>query len=274
MDTGSWSQSLEGLAAEFSQGLLVILPRAALAAGLLVAGWVLGRVMRWMTTRIFKRVGRIRGGRAVDQAVQASGVERMASQVVSRIVFWIVFLFFAALAGDVLGLAAASNWLGVLIGYLPSVLAAFLIVVAGLVLSNLARDALAAGFESAGMSGRIPGRIGRYTILLLAAVVALDQMGIDSTLLILAVGIVLAAILGSAALAVGLGARTEAANVIALYYLSRSYSVGQTVRIGETEGRIAELRANGVVLETADGQVLVPAKEFSERASRLVGEVV
>jgi hypothetical protein len=50
-------------------------------------------------------------------------------------------------------------------------------------------------------------------------VVALDQLGIDSTLLILAIGIVLAAVLGSVALAVGLGARSEVSNIIAVHYL-------------------------------------------------------
>lgn len=272
MDPNGWGTGLQGLASEFSQTIVTILPRAAVAVGLLLMGWILGRILRWLTVRLVKRVSRIRGGRAVDQAVQTSGVERMASTVVSRIVFWIVFVFFAALAGDVLGLTVASNWLGVLVGYLPSVLAAVLIVVAGLVLSNLARDAIAAAFETAGVSGRIPGQVGRYTILLLAGVVALDQIGIDSTLLILAVCILLGAIMGSAALAVGLGARAEAANVIALYYLSRSYSVGQRIRIGDIEGRIAELRSNGVVIETDEDRVMVPAKEFSERVSRLVGE--
>ena len=108
--------------------------------------------------------------------------------------------------------------------------------------------------------------------MLIAAVVALDQIGIDSTFLIVAAGVVIGAVAGSVALAIGLGARTEVGNIIARHYLAQSYSVGQRVRVGDIEGPIIELRTNGVVVGTPQGRVLVPGKEFSERASFLITE--
>jgi small-conductance mechanosensitive channel len=272
MDGASWSPGFQETMRAFSTTFLEFLPRLAVAAGLLLAGWLAGRVLRWMMHRFVSRLFRIRGGRAVQQAVQASGVERVASKVVGRVVFWVVVVFAAALAGEVLGLAAATAGLTLLMQYLPSVLAAVLIALTGLVLANLARDAVTTFAGSAGIDGRVPGQLVRYGVLLLAAVVALDQIGVDSTLLILAVGITLAALLGSAALAVGLGARSEAGNIIAVHYLSKTYRVGQRVRIGDVEGRIVELRPNGVVLDTPEGRWTVPGREFSRLSSCLVGE--
>jgi small-conductance mechanosensitive channel len=272
MEGQGWVTALEGLAEEFSGAALALLPRVLVAAVILAVGWGLGRVFSWLTVRLIKRLGRLRAGKAVDQAVRTSGVERIATEVVSRLVFWTVLLFFAAASGEVLGLAVTSNGLSLLMRYLPSVLAAVLIVLVGLVLSNLARNAIVTFSASAGVEGRVPGQLTRFTIIFVAAVVALDQIGIDSTLLILAAGILLAAGAGSAALAIGLGARTEVGNIIARHYLSRSYSVGQRVRVGDVEGPILELSTNGVVLGTSQGRVLVPAKQFSERVSCLVGE--
>jgi small-conductance mechanosensitive channel len=74
------------------------------------------------------------------------------------------------------------------------------------------------------------------------------------------------------ALAVGLGARSEVSNIIAVHYLSRAYAVGQRVRIGEADGRIVEIGLTGVALETSRGRLHVPAKEFSEQVSCLVAE--
>jgi small-conductance mechanosensitive channel len=274
MDTEDGFVGLTQLATDFSHDLLAYLPQLAVALALLLVGWIMGRIARWLTVRLLARLGRIRSGKAVDRAVRESGIERVASEVVPRVVFWTVFVFFAALAGEVLGLAVASNGLSLLMRYLPSVLAAVVILLAGLVLSNLARDAVVTVLTSAGIAGALPGQFVRVAVLLLMTVVALDQIGIDSTLLILAVGIVLAAILGSVALAVGLGARTEVSNIIAVHYLSRAYSVGQRVRIGDADGRIVEIGLTGVALETAQGRLRVPAKDFSERVSCLVGQEV
>lgn len=274
MDTEGGFVGLTQLATDFSRDLLAYLPQLLIALALLFAGWVVGRLARWLTVRLLARLGRFRGGKAVERAVRESGIERVASEVVPRVVFWTVFVFFAALAGEVLGLAVASNGLSLLMRYLPSVLAAVVILLTGLVLSNLARDAVVTLLTSAGVAGAIPGQFVRVAVLLLMMVVALDQIGIDSTLLILAVGIVLAAILGSVALAVGLGARTEVSNIIAVHYLSRAYSVGQRVRIGDADGRIVEIGLTGVALETAQGRLHVPARDFSERVSCLVGKEV
>jgi small-conductance mechanosensitive channel len=272
MESRSWLSGLQDAAEQLYAAVLSLLPQVLLAAVLLGAGWLAGRFLRWLTVRLVDRLGRIRTGQAVDRAVRAAGVERVAKEVGGRVVFWIVFVFFAAAAGEVLGLSVASSGLGVLVRYLPSVLAATLIVMVGLVLGNVTRGAIGTFSTAAGVDGRVPGQLARYTIVFVAVVVALDQIGIESTLLILAAGIMLAALAGSAALAIGLGARTEVGNIIALHYVSRSYSIGQRVRVGDIDGLLAEFRVNGVVLDTAEGRVLVPAKEFSEQVSCLLGE--
>ena len=76
---------------------------------------------------------------------------------------------------------------------------------------------------------------------------------------------------GGSALAFALGSRTAVANILALHYVAQSYKVGQRVRLGDLEGEIVEFKKTAVVVATADGLVLVPAQEFSERRSTLVG---
>ncbi len=272
MEFENWSSALKNMAEQLWNGFLAYLPQLALVIVLLLAGWALGRLARRLVSRLILRHARGRKGPAMEQALQESGVDRMAAEIFGRIAFWFVLIFFAALAGEVLGLAVVSRGLAVLILYLPRVLAAGLIAFAGLLMSNLARDAVMTLSSSNRFSGKVPAQLVRYAILLLTTVVALDQIGIDSTLLILATGIVLAALLGSATLAVGLGARTEVGNIIALHYLAKSYSVGQRIRIGDVEGRIVELGTTGVVLDTAQGRTTIPGKEFSTRSSCLLDE--
>jgi len=48
--------------------------------------------------------------------------------------------------------------------------------------------------------------------------------------------------------------------------------VGQSVRIGDVEGRILEFTPTSVIIATRAGQVLVPAKEFGERNAVMLAE--
>jgi small-conductance mechanosensitive channel len=155
--------------------------------------------------------------------------------------------------------------------YVPRLLGAVLVVVVGLVVGNLARDAVTAAAAAAGTPfAPAVGQIVRVAILIAASLIAVAELGIDITLLTAILSVALAAVLGAFALAFGLGARTAVSNIIGAHYLRQTFEPGQTVRFGEVQGTLAAITATAVVLRVADGQVVVPAKQFSESVSMLV----
>jgi small-conductance mechanosensitive channel len=189
------------------------------------------------------------------------------------VVFWAVFLFFVAAATEALGLVVVTSGLGRLAGYLPTLLAAVLVVLAGLVTGNITQSLVTRTAASAGAQyAEALGRAGKATILLLAVLVALDQIGIDSTLLILVTSIVVGVVLGGLALAFGIGARTMVSNILASHYLHQAFQVGQNIRLGDVRGRIEEIRPTHVVVDSAEGRIWVPAKQFAETTSVLLRE--
>ena len=197
-------------------------------------------------------------------------MDRGASDVISSILFWLVILLFFTAATETLGLPVLATWLAGVSYYLPRVLVAVLIVFAGLLAGNLARDAIigAAGATRLAYGGLL-GKAAQSVILLIAIVTGVDQLGIESRFLTATITIVIAATIGGAALAFGLGSRTAVSNIIAAHYLRQIYRVGHMVRVGAVHGKIVEITATAVILENPDGRILVPAKEFSEGISVL-----
>ncbi len=59
-------------------------------------------------------------------------------------------------------------------------------------------------------------------------------------------------------------------NIIAAHYVRKAYRVGDSVRIGDQQGRIAEITNTAVVLETEEGRVMVPTRQFNEQVSVLL----
>ncbi len=148
-----------------------------------------------------------------------------------------------------------------------------MILLAGLVLGNLAQSVVTRAGSTANLAyADAAGRAAKAGIVLLAGVVALDQIGIDSTLLILITAIVIGVVLGGLALAFGLGARGVVSNIIASHYMNQAYRVGQRIRVGDVEGRIDEIQPAYLVIDGVEGRVLVPARQLVEKVSVLLHE--
>jgi small-conductance mechanosensitive channel len=242
------------------------------ALGLVAAGWLTATLLKIFTRRLVKRLlQRANRNASVAEAVHETGMRSAVPNIVTGFVFWVVFLLFVAAAIESLGFTVVTSVLSQVAYYLPNVLAAIGVVAGGVVVGNLARRATTAATRSAGIPrGEGVGRTTQTAVVLVAVVVALDQIGIDAQLLVTLVTVVIGTALASAGLAFGIGAHTTVSNIVAAYYASQQYSVGQLVRIGDIEGEIIQLTPTALILSTTDGRVLVPAKRFSEETSMLV----
>jgi small-conductance mechanosensitive channel len=274
MQSSGWAsvleESLRGAWDVFSR----YLPNALGALALLAAGWLTAKLLRMWTARLVAGLDRLIPRRLFEKDMGSGGVDRLASELVGRLVFWVVFLFFAAAAGEALQLPIATSSLARFSSYLPNVIAAGVILFAGIVAGNLTRSTILGAARSAGLGyGEALGQSAKLVVLMVAGVVAVDQLGVHSTLLIVTLSVLLASVLGAVGLAFGLGARTAVSNIIAAHHVVQLYRVGQHVRVGEVQGEIVEFRSIGVVLESEEGRVFIPARQFSEVVSVSLSQV-
>ena len=271
MDYVRWGEALDRSFTVFVQRIGEHLPNILGSVLLILVGWLLARALRSTIIRLSGRLDGLVRKQATDDFLKRFGVERPVSNVIGSIVFWLVLLLFFTAATETLGLPVLATWLSGVSYYLPRILVAALIIFAGLLAGNLAREAISAAATTAGLTyGQVLGRAVYVIILLIAIVTAVDQLGIESRFLTLTITIVIAALIGGAALAFGLGSRTTVSNIIAAHYLRQVYRVGDDVKIGAVHGKIVEIRPTCVILEGLDSRVLVPAKDFSETASMLI----
>lgn len=257
--------------AELTAWLRVQQPRLLGALALLAFGWLLAFVMRLLASRLVHALGKMVPGRMLRRGLPQITIERQVSDIIGLVVFWAVLLFFAAAAADALGLAVLSTSLAGLGFYLPRLVGAVLIAVFGLVIGNLAREAVTAAAAAAGAPvAATVGQVVRAAILVAAGLIAVAELGIDITLLTAILSVTLLAVLGAFSLAFGLGARTAVSNIIGAHYLRQTFQAGQQVRFGDVEGTIAAITATTVVVRVPGGEMVIPAKQFSEAASMLV----
>ncbi len=264
--SGWWEGLTAAVTASLSQ-LLAFLPTIILAAMLLGLGYLLARVVSIATIRFLQFIGfdRMLNRTAVQTLLERSGTKRKVSELLGMIGFWIIFLVFLIKASDTLGLTMASDALTGLANYIPKIMIAVLILILGLLAANFVRELITMTCSSAGMThGTMVAQAVYVAVVLLIVVTAIDALGIDTALLNSTIVILLAGLIGGAALSFGLGSRNAVANLIAAHYLSPVVRIGMTVKIGETQGTVVAVTPISVVVETKEGRVIIPASQFSE----------
>jgi len=250
------------------QNFIEYLPQFVGGLLLLLIGWLVAKILRALTIRVAGGMDQVLDLLKLRKGPAKEAISATTASIIGAVVFWVVLLFFVTAATNVLGFEVFSSWLDQLVSQLPNVLAGALIVGAGFVLGNLARDGVIASMRTSQPRQRdLLSRIVQVSIITLFVIVGVDQVGIDITIVTTVVGIALAGLLFGLALAFGLGFRTIASNLIATRYLKTDYEIGNTVRIGEFEGKIIDFTLTSVVLNTPDGRMIVPARLFAEEAS-------
>jgi len=236
------------------------LPRLVGALVLLVVGVLLARLLARLVTRSLSAVG-------LDDLAERWGVHGVLGQaglpaslsrvlgIAVRIGLTLVVIF-AALS--LLGLQFLSESLNQAILVLPKLLIGAALILAGVVLGGLARqrvDRLAYQLDFP-----VPlGLFAQISVIAVFVITAASQIAISTLVLMVLVGIVLAAAAGTLTLAFGLGGREVARTLGAGRYVRGAFEVGQTVSVGEVRGRITAIEGVATVLDAGAGQsVRVP----------------
>lgn len=248
--------------------VLEILPRVAAALFVLILGWLLARLLRLLVVRAIGRLDTLWQRLILKRELEQRQARHTPIRIVGELVFWLLMLIFVTLATEILGLKIFGDWLKEIVSYLPLAAAGLLILLVGFVISSLVRDLVISTTATAGLShGDLLGRTAQIIILFITIIIGIDQIGIDIAFLSVVVSIVLASMLGSIALAFGLGARTHVSNIIAANQLRQLYQIGDRVRIDDIEGRIIDIMVSRVIIDTEAGRIDVPAKLFDEQVT-------
>ncbi len=249
--------------------LLQLLPKLILGLFVLFIGYLVARLVRYLVSRFIGYLDRVINKNLSGQQVQVN--LSSSKTFIAKAFFWIIFFFTITLFTEILGLPVITSWLAGLGDYLPRLLAGLVVVFFGIIFGRLASDLVKSRtFKSGIYSTAMLGRILNYTILVISIIIAINQVGIDISFLTSLTYILVGALLFGAALAFGIGAKASVNNILASYYITRNYAEGNLIRIGEHEGRIIKISSTSVFLETDSGQVIIPAKEFSEQKSILI----
>lgn len=263
-DPSFWTDTLNTILRD----ILAWLPNLGVALILILAGWIVGRLIQAILAGLLRRLGldRLAQRAGASQMLERLGMGSSAVDVLARVVFWLILLVFLLAATESLGLEGVVQTLGGLIDFLPSVLAAALILLFGGLLARLVGEALGALAEQSGIqAGTALGSLVRYALLAFVVILALQQLGVETSLLTTTT----VALIGAAALALavafGFGSRDIARNIMAGFHVREEFTVGQVLTVAGHQGQLVHVGPVKSRLKTETGHLSLPNSVLAEQ---------
>jgi small-conductance mechanosensitive channel len=262
---------IASILSEAGQTLGGFLPRLGGALVLLIVGFVVARLVSAALRKALEKVDvdALAERWGVHDALARVGLERSLTRVLSsavRIVLRLVVLFAAV---SLLGLQFLSTSLNQALLFLPNLLIAAALVLAGIVLGGMARERV--DRTAYQMDLPVPlGVVAQVAIVAMFAITAAAQVRIPTQILVLLLAIVVGGSVLMLALAFGLGGREVARALSASRYVRGAHSVGQTISVNDVRGEIRAIEPAATVLRTAEGEeVRVPNHLLVESVVRV-----
>lgn len=206
-------QQVERILAEAAQrsveSLAAFLPGVLALMMILLVAVLLGALVRLLVFRALR-------GLEFDRHASRWGMgafgdwsqSQSLSAVVARLSQWTILLLGLLTGLTALDAAIPSEFALSMFRYVPHVLAALLVMVIGAILAQFLSRAVLIGAVNMQMQyARVLSTLVRWVLLIVAASMALEQLGIGRQILVLAFGILFGGIVFAVALAVGLGSQ-------------------------------------------------------------------
>lgn len=243
--------------------------RLWLALGVLVLGALLGYIVVQVNRRILVGAG-------VPETIEGTAFERTAREfgtstvsLIANLSGYFIFILSVIVALTIARVEYISTFWNRTAGFLPSLFLAVLMLIIGLVVGDkveLLIDDRLRGVKLP-QTGIVPS-IAKWSVVFIAVLVALGQIGVDTAALVVLLGTYGFALV----LFGGLAFRDLLASGAAGFYLllEQPYSIGDRVRIGDTDGVVQEVNVFVTHVESDGAEYVVPNRRaFTEGVVRI-----
>ena len=214
----TWAQTLTQSFRNLGSGVIDFVPDLLAAIVIFIIGWIIAAVIGRVVDQIIKalRVDSALKGAGFQEFLKRAGFNLNSGHFFGELVKWFVIFVFLLASLELLGLNQVTEFLkDVVLLYLPQVIVAVLILVAGVVIADLMRNLVVASAKGMGVrSSNFLGSLTRWAILVFAILASLFQLGIAAAFLqTLFTGIIIALALAFG-LSFGLGGQETASRFL------------------------------------------------------------
>jgi len=247
------------------QELLKFMPKLIAVIAVLIIGWLLIKIVSFLIKKALKFSKIDVLADKLQEIDMFKNISIEPTIIIVKVVKWILLLLMLIIISDILGLQMLTDGIASFIGYLPRLFSAIAILMIGIYIANIIKNAIQSLFKSLDLGGsNVIGSIVFFAIVVIVAITALNQAGIDTEMITSNLTLILGSLLLAFTIAFGLGSKEIVQRLLFGFYSRKNLNVGQKIKIGGVEGTIEAIDNIYLTLVTDDGKFIFPIKEVND----------
>ncbi len=183
----------------------------------LVVGVVVSKFIRNLVHSLLKkiRLDKLADTVGLSDLLHKGGVKHSITDLVTSVVYLIFIVMFIFMTVEIIGLTMMTDLFHRLMGYVPQVISATIVLVLGIVIAKIVSHIVSATAHMTDMpNAKFFERVSRWAIIIYAVTIALGELGYDSLLMGRSFDILWTGIVFAYALAFGLAGKDHAAKYL------------------------------------------------------------
>jgi hypothetical protein len=219
----TWQEAFLLALSDTLTNVLSYIPTILAALIVFLIGLILAKWARVLTVKILKtvRLSTLVKKSGFEPFLKKAEIEVKAEEILGGVVRWLIILVFFIATVNLLGLSTVSIVLNSVLGYIPRVISAVLVLTIGVLVAGLIEGVVKGALGQIDVkASRLIAKIASYLVVIFASLAAVNELQIAQTLInSLFIGFVAMLALG-VGLAVGLGAKDLVSRILNEWYES------------------------------------------------------
>jgi len=226
---------------------------------LVVAGYIVGRIVKAVMVKLLGVVGlkRITTRTWAESILRATGYKGTIVELIGDMVKWLIYILFLAVIIQTLGLPGVADLFTQIAIFMPRFIGAILIIVIGFIIA----DFFGKVFEEAGrhfldedILSKLSGGLVKYSLALIAIIMALSLIGLETSSLT----VLFTLILASVVVTILVGIRDIFPNFAAGLHLKKALKPGECIKTGRYSGIVEKVEAFSVTIRCGKKKISIP----------------
>ena len=217
----NWQDAIIVAGSSVLSRLAIFIPNLLGAILILIIGWLAGAWLKFLVSKILGAVklNALITGTAVDSFLKKAEIRGKIEDILGSTVRWLtIFIFFIA-AVNILGLSTVSQVLNNILGYMPKVFSAAIVLLAGVLLAGLVESLVKGAVSSVAVSfSRFLGKLASWIVMIFATLAAISELGIAANFINTLITGTIAMLSLGLGLALGLGSKDIVKEILTEWY--------------------------------------------------------
>lgn len=219
-----WTSAITDSLNKFLAKVITFVPNLLAMVTILIIGFLIAWIIKIILLRFLKAIqfDKVSERWGLTHILSKGGMTYSPANLLSGFFYWVIVLITLILGINALEVVATQNFIARFFNYLPNLFAAVIILAIGyLIAIFLSQAALIAAVNAQIDSARLLARVVRWFIIILSLTMALYQLGIAESIIIVAFTVIFGGIVLALAIAFGWGGRELAKDFLEKLYKSR-----------------------------------------------------